>query len=54
MPSPPYFAISCNLKQFIEVGDHYLYICDVEEVYGNEDEEALFAWNGYSEIRPAK
>lgn len=47
-------AIQCNLKQFIEVGDHYLYICDVEDVYGNEDEEALFAWNGYSEIRPAK
>lgn len=47
-------AIECNLKEFIEVGDHYLYICNVEEVYGNEDEVALFAWNGYSEIRPAK
>ena len=47
-------AIQCKLKEFVEVGDHYLYICDVEEVYGNEDEEALFAWNGYSEIRTAK
>lgn len=47
-------AIQCSLKEFIEVGDHYLYICNVEEVYGNEDEVALFAWNGYSEIRPAK
>lgn len=47
-------AIKCNLKEFIETGDHYLYICNVEEVYGNEQEEALFAWNGYSEIRPAK
>ena len=47
-------AILCKLKQFIEVGDHYLYICDVEEVYCNEREEAVFAWNGYSEIRPAK
>ena len=47
-------AIQCKLKEFIEVGDHYLYICNVEEVYGNESEEALFAWNGYSEIRPAK
>ena len=47
-------AIACNLKEFIEVGDHYLYTCNVEEVYGNEDEVALFAWNGYSEIRPAK
>lgn len=25
-------AIQCNLKEFIEVGDHYLYICDVEQV----------------------
>ena len=47
-------AIQCKLKEFVEVGDHYLYICDVEQVYGNDDEEALFAWNGYSEIRTAK
>ena len=47
-------AIKCNLKEFVEVGDHYLYICNVEEVYGNEDEQAVFAWNGYSQIRPAK
>ena len=46
-------AIQCNLKEVHEVGDHYLYICNVEEVYGNEEEQALFAWNGYSELRPA-
>ena len=47
-------AIVCNLKEYHEVGDHYLYICDVEQVYGDETQDALFAWNGYSEIRPAK
>ncbi len=47
-------AINCILKEFIETGDHYLYICNVEDVYGNEQEEAVFAWNGYSQIRPAK
>ncbi len=47
-------AIQCNLKEFVETGDHYLYICNVEQVYGNETEEAVFAWNGYGEIRPAK
>ena len=46
-------AIVCSLKEFHEVGDHYLYICDVEKVYGNEAEEALFAWNGYAEVHPA-
>ena len=47
-------AIQCTLKEFHEVGDHYLYICDVEQVYGNEEEQALFAWNGYSQLRPAE
>ena len=47
-------AILCTLKEYVEVGDHYLYICKVDEVYGNEAEVAVFAWNGYSEIRPAK
>lgn len=47
-------AIQCRMKEYLEAGDHYLYICDVERVYGNEDEEALFAWKGYSELRPAK
>ena len=47
-------AIQCSLKDFIETGDHYLYICDVEQVYGNEQEEAVYAWNGYAQIRPAK
>lgn len=47
-------AIQCSLKEFVETGDHYLYICNVEQVYGNETEEAVFAWNGYGEIRPAK
>jgi len=47
-------AIQCRMKEYHEVGDHYLYICDVEQVYGNEDEEALFAWNGYRKVAPAK
>lgn len=47
-------AIQCNLKEFVETGDHYLYICTVEQVYGNDQEEAVFAWNGYSQIRSAK
>ncbi len=47
-------AIVCSLKEYHEVGDHYLYICNVKQVYGNEAEQALFAWNGYSQLRPAK
>ena len=29
-------AIVCSLKEYHGVGDHYLYICDVEQVYGDE------------------
>ncbi len=47
-------AIQCALKEYHEVGDHYLYICEVEQVYGNAEEEAVFAWKGYGEIRTAK
>ena len=47
-------AIQCGLKEYIETGDHYLYICQVEQVFGNEAEEAVFAWDGYAKIRPAK
>ena len=47
-------AIVCSLKEYHKVGDHYLYICNVEQVYGNKAEEALFAWNGYSQLCPAK
>ncbi len=54
IPAHSRVAIQCRMKEFHEVGDHYLYICEVENVYGNEAEEALFAWNGYSQLRPAK
>ena len=54
IPAHSRVAIVCSMKEYHEVGDHYLYICDVEQVYGDESEEALFAWNGYSQLRPAK
>lgn len=47
-------AIMCSLKEYHEVGGHYLYICNVEQVYENEAEEALFTWNGYFQVRPVK
>ena len=47
-------AIQCTLKEYYEAGDHYLYICKVDQVFGNEYETAVFAWKGYGEVRPAK
>ena len=46
-------AIQCTLKEYHEVGDHYLYICDVDQVFADENEEAVFARNGYAKIAAA-
>jgi len=54
IPAHSRVAIQCRLKEYHEAGDHYLYICDVEQVYGDEAEKALFAWNGYAKVAPAK
>ena len=35
-PVHSHVAIVCSLKEYHGVGDHYLYICDVEQVYGDE------------------
>ena len=51
VPAHSCLAIVCTLKEFIETGDHYLYICNVEQVYADEKEKAVFAWNGYSQIK---
>ncbi|WP_294446027.1 flavin reductase family protein [uncultured Mailhella sp.] len=54
IPEHSAVAIECSLREFIDVGDHYLYICHVKNVYADDGETPLFAWNGYSEIAPAK
>ena len=54
VPEHSCLAIVCTLKEFVETGDHYLYICNVEQVYADEKEKAVFAWNGYSKIRPVE
>lgn len=54
VPEYSALAIVCKLKEYIETGDHYLYICNVEKVYADEQEKAVFAWNGYSRIRAVR
>lgn len=54
IPAHSALAIVCNLKEYIETGDHYLYICNVEKVYADEQEKAVFSWNGYSQIKAVR
>ena len=53
IPAHSVVAIHCSLREFVDVGDHNFYICDVKQVLANDDEKALFAWRGYAKIAPA-
>ena len=53
IPEDTKVAFAASLRETVETGDHVLYICDVDKVYGDEEREALFAWNGLSKIAPA-
>lgn len=46
-------AFIATLIQTVETGDHYLYICNIQKILGDETKEALFAWNGYAKVAPA-
>ena len=54
IPEHTLVVIQCTLKESLEVGDHYPYICDVDRVFADENEEAFFAWNVYSKIAAVK
>ncbi len=54
VPAHSCVAIRCTMKEYVEVGDHYLYICDVNKVFADPEEPALFAWDGYAKIAPAQ
>ena len=53
IPEHSVVAIHCGLREFVDVGDHNFYICDVRRVLAAEGERALFAWKGYAKIAPA-
>lgn len=41
-------VMNCKVKQIVPVGDHDLFIADVEEIWGNPERKAVFAMNGYA------
>lgn len=47
-------AFVVSLDDTMQTGNHTLYSCKVEKIYGDESKPALFAWNGYSVIAPAE
>ena len=45
-------AFVCSLENTTDVGDHTFFICKVDEVNYNCNEQQLFAWDGYSRLAP--
>jgi flavin reductase (DIM6/NTAB) family NADH-FMN oxidoreductase RutF len=45
-------AFMCSLKQIADAGDHTFYICEVDDIFNNEDETQLYSWEGYSRLAP--
>lgn len=54
IPAETYLAVLCTLRETLEVGDHILYVCDVEQTYGDAGKTPIFSWNGYAELGAAR
>lgn len=54
IPADTKLAFVADLKQVVDVGDHFLHICDIQKIYGDDSKEALFAWNGFGKAAPAQ
>ena len=53
VPEDSRAAFVVSLDKTVEAGDHYMYLCNIEKIYGDDTKEALFAWKGYSRVAPA-
>jgi len=46
IPANSRLAMECSLVNTVEAGNHFFYICNVENIYADEAVEALFVWSG--------
>lgn len=53
LPEDSPLAFAVRLQQTIEAGDHYLYLCAIDKIVADEGREALFAWDGFTQVMPA-
>lgn len=54
IPADTRLAMVATLKQTVEVGDHILHICQVDQFLGDESRQGLYAWNGFGKVAPAQ
>ena len=46
--------IHASVCQTVDADDHIIHVCDVKNVFADENVEAAFAWNGYAEFAEAQ
>ncbi|MCC8108806.1 MAG: flavin reductase family protein [Planctomycetes bacterium] len=55
IPNATCLAFLCDLVNTVDVGDHYLYVCTIDKIYGDTNLKALFAWDEETvSLRPAR
>lgn len=54
IPADTKAAFVATLKETVDVGDHYLHICSIKTILGDENKAGLFAWNGFGKAAPAQ
>ncbi|MDO5115706.1 MAG: flavin reductase family protein [Synergistaceae bacterium] len=54
IPADSKLAFAATLNKTIEIGDHFLYVCNIDKIYADESKDGLFAWNGYAKAAPAR
>lgn len=54
IPADARVALIVSLAQTMETGDHYLYLCDIHKIYGDDTKDALFAWEEFTKLAPAQ
>ena len=42
----------CTLESKVEVGDCLFFICNIDNIFFNENERQLFAWGGSNKVAP--
>jgi len=53
IPEDTRVAFAVTLDGTMQTGNHTLYSCRVEKIFGDDSKPALFAWKGYSAAAPS-
>ena len=54
IPEESRLAIHATVSATVDADDHVIHVCNVNNVYANDDVDAVFGWKGYAEIALAQ